>query len=205
MSRSHAPRKAAGKKRGGAARSAGRGFSARSFGIGTLFGAALALMLVYGPDLVPTFGAKASADAAASEPVTPGLTYQFMDLLPNEEVVTGVAPFNAPERASSPAAVVAPSAPAQGAGELARSDPNTNEYLLQAGSFSNRDEADAMRAELLLEGMSVVVSAVPSSSGGVWHRVMVGPFSTQAEMERNRTSLRSRDISALPVAYSPTP
>ena len=53
-----------------------------------------------------------------------------------------------------------------------------------------------MRAELLLKGMTAAVSA----AGVAWHRVMVGPFPNQAEMERTLTRLRSKDISALPIA-----
>ena len=177
----------------------GSGFSTRTFGAGTLFGAALTLALIYGPALVPAFVGKTQAQAPTVQPAQPKLTYEFMNLLPNEEVVTDVTPFVAPadapptDVAASTGRKRSPATPSERAG-------SAKEYLLQAASFRNRDEADAMRAELLLEGMTAAVSAVSSPAGVAWHRVMVGPFPNQAEMERTLTRLRSKDISALPIA-----
>ena len=192
---SPAKKRTTGSRRG----TGGSGFSTRTFGAGTLFGAALTLALIYGPALVPAFVGKTQAQAPTVQPTQPKLTYEFMNLLPNEEVVTDVTPFVAP--ADAPATDVAassgrkrsPAAASERAG-------SAKEYLLQAASFRNRDEADAMRAELLLEGMTAAVSAVSSPAGVAWHRVMVGPFPNQAEMERTLTRLRSKDISALPIA-----
>lgn len=208
MPKDYASRKASGKQRGGTARAlAGlRGFSARSFGGGALFGAALTLALIHGPGLIPAVGGGAQADVAGDPAKPPALTYEFMDLLPNEEVVTGVTPFaepdiNAPSVGAeeTPAAVAATDLAAPV--ELAADSPG-KEYLLQAASFRSRDEADTLRAELLLDGMTAAVSAV-SSTGGAWHRVVVGPFSTKVEMERTLTTLRSKDLAALPVAHTP--
>ena len=204
--RSKVGREPPAKKRttGGRQGTGGSGFSTRTFGAGTLFGGALTLALIYGPALVPAFVGKTQAQAPTVQPTQPKLTYEFMNLLPNEEVVTDVTPFVAP--ADTPATDVAassgrersPATPSvRTASERAGS---AKEYLLQAASFRNRDEADAMRAELLLDGMTAVVSAVSSPAGVAWHRVMVGPFPNQAEMERTLTRLRSKDISALPIA-----
>ena len=193
---------------GGRRGTGGSGFSTRTFGAGTLFGAALTLALIYGPAIVPAFVGKTQAQAPTAQPTQPKLTYEFMNLLPNEEVVTDVTPFVAPADAL-PTDVAASSGrkPPATPSERATSERavsgragSAKEYLLQAASFRNRDEADAMRAELLLEGMTAAVSAVSSPAGVAWHRVMVGPFPNQAEMERTLTRLRSKDISALPIA-----
>ena len=198
MPRDYASRKvrgkASGQKRASSTRRAagGSGFSGSTFGAGALFGGVLTVALIYGPTLVPDFVGKTQTNAPDGQPTQPKLTYEFMDLLPNEEVVTDATPFVAPIDASPN--VTAPP-------DSARSTtPNAKEYLLQAAAFRNRDEADAMRAELLLEGMEAAVSAVSSPAGGAWHRVMVGPFPNHAEMERTLTALRSKDISALPIA-----
>ena len=188
---------------GGRRGTGGSGFSTRTFGAGTLFGAALTLALIYGPALVPAFVGKTQAQTPTVQPTQPKLTYEFMNLLPNEEVVTDVTPFVAPADAL-PTDVAAssgrkpPATPSERA--VSERAGSAKEYLLQAASFRNRDEADAMRAELLLEGMTAAVSAVSSPAGVAWHRVMVGPFPNQAEMERTLTRLRSKDISALPIA-----
>lgn len=211
MRSSQKPRKATGRANGGKRagpkrQAASGGFSGRSFGIGTFFGAALALALIYGPDLLAIFAGKEQADAPPGQPTTPALTYEFMNLLPNEEVVTGVVPFAAAERRedvpetpeqAANAPTVAVAAPAAG---RAADIPDATEYLLQAASFRSRDEADALRAELLLDGMAAAVNAVTGPAGAEWHRVMVGPFAGRAEMERHLTRLRSKDIAALPVA-----
>ena len=216
MPRDYASRKApakahgkvSGKKRASSTRR-GAGFSAGTFGAGALFGGVLTLALIYAPALVPAFVGENQAEAPAGQPTQPKLTYEFMNLLPNEEVVTDVTPFVA--RVDVPASDAAPAAGARSAAvpnvgaadtpsTLVADTPSAKEYLLQAASFRSRDEADAMRAELLLEGMTAAVSAVSNPAGGAWHRVVVGPFPNQAAMERTLTRLRSKDISALPIA-----
>ena len=196
-----------GKKRGS---STGlHGFSAKSFAGGALFGVALTLALIYVPGLIPAVGGETPAAGGGDPAKPPALTYEFMHLLPNEEVVTGVTPFAEPD-VDPPAAeakdIPAAAAPAnlEAPTELAAASP-PKEYLLQAASFRSRDEADALRAELLLDGMTAAVSAVSSTGGVAWHRVMVGPFATKVEMERTLTTLRSKDIAALPVASVRTP
>ena len=198
MPKKQTPRKATRQRSSAARRSAGRrGFSVGTFGAGTLFGVVLTVALIYGPDLMPTVIGEAQANAPMSQPSQPALTYEFMNLLPNEEVVTDVTPFdvtNVQETDTSPTNSTVPAGTTRG---------SAREYLLQAASFRNRDEADTMRAELLLEGMKTVVNTVSNPSGGAWHRVMVGPFSSKRDMERTLTKLRSKDISALPVAHTP--
>lgn len=139
---------------------------------------------------VPALWAEDEADAAAAPPpagetaALPALVYEFIDRLPNDEVVTGVVPYQPP-------------APG---GETALP---SRTYLLQAASFRNRDDADAMRADLILEGMAVAISTVPRPAGGAWHRVLVGPFPGQREMRRALSRLREKDIPAMPILYAP--
>ena len=138
---------------------------------------------------VPALWAADEAEAAAAAPVAeaaalPTLTYEFMDRLPNDEVVTNVVPYQLPA-----------------AGGETPSPART--YLLQAASFRNRDDADAMRADLILEGMTVAISTVPRPAGGAWHRVLVGPFPGQREMRRALSRLREKDIPAMPILYAP--
>lgn len=138
---------------------------------------------------VPALWAADEVDAAAAAPVAeaaalPTLTYEFIDRLPNDEVVTNVVPYQPPPQGSE-----------------AASPPRT--YLLQAASFRNRDDADAMRADLILEGMTVAISTVPRPAGGAWHRVLVGPFPGQREMRRALSRLRQKDIPAMPILYAP--
>ena len=197
------PRKAAASKAGGkgasANRPSGRPAAMRWFGGGMVAGAAAVLALLYGPGLVGTYFVADSAATPPGEEVAakPALTYEFIHRLPSEEVVTNVTPYVPPPLASdepSPAAADDRSGDApDGAGE-------PQPYFLQAASFRHRDDADAMRARLLLEGMQVAVNAVARPGGGTWHRVLVGPFESKRDMQRVLSQLRTKDIPAMPVA-----
>lgn len=165
------------------ARLARRAFSPGSFVAGVICCAIAMLAIDWAParsDQRP--GGPASArEAAAHLPTDLPLTYEFIHRLPSDVVRTHVTPYE-------PAADGAP-------GNASES----HVYLLQAASFLRRDDAEAMRAELLLEGMDANVSKVPRKGGGAWHRVLVGPFPDRTEMARALTKLRERDIPALPL------
>lgn len=71
------------------------------------------------------------------------------------------------------------------------------EFLVQAGSFETPDDADRMRASLLLLGLSVSTRPVTLDSGATWHRVLVGPFDSETDTRRAITRLREQDIEPL--------
>ncbi len=70
-------------------------------------------------------------------------------------------------------------------------------YILQAGSFTTPEDADEMRAELLLMGLDVFVREV-EVNGSVRHRVIVGPFPDQAALNQVQDKLSRARISAIP-------
>ncbi len=157
------------------------GFSPISFGAGGVCGAVAVLAIVYGPPLMPPPTVAVPDAGPLTESTEPVVSYEFIHRLPNEQVVVDVAPYDRPP-----------------------GEPAPREYLLQAASFSNRDHADAMRAELILEGLDVAINSVPSNSGGIWHQVLVGPFANRVDMERTLTRLRARDIPALVLERTPS-
>lgn len=69
-------------------------------------------------------------------------------------------------------------------------------FLLQAGSFRNPEDADALRAELILQGMNVFIRQV-DNDGVAWHRVMVGPLDTEIELNRQRRALAEANIPSI--------
>ena len=78
------------------------------------------------------------------------------------------------------------------------------EYLLQAGSFRLRDDAERMRGWLMLysglpdvQGLSVTASAVELQEQGTWHRVLIGPFQDRAAVDEAMAHLRQRDVATL--------
>lgn len=71
-------------------------------------------------------------------------------------------------------------------------------WILQAGSFKNADDADERRAELLLMGLSVSTTSV-DMEGTTWHRVIVGPFSSDLDRNRAQDKLAQAEIQAIPM------
>jgi len=69
-------------------------------------------------------------------------------------------------------------------------------YLLQAGSFRSKDDADRLRGELILQGLEAFTKEVEQTSG-IWHRVMVGPFDSKLQLNRTRTKLAAADIETI--------
>lgn len=69
-------------------------------------------------------------------------------------------------------------------------------YLLQAGSFRQREDADRRRAELLLLGLEPRVEETDSDNGR-WFRVYLGPYDSHPEMTRARSLTAAQDIDTL--------
>ena len=69
-------------------------------------------------------------------------------------------------------------------------------YLLQAGSFRDQEDADRLRAKLILQGFEVVVRQVEQASG-TWHRVIAGPFESEREMIRARNRLAEANVETI--------
>jgi len=65
--------------------------------------------------------------------------------------------------------------------------------ILQVGSFHSSGEADSMKAELAFLGLQATVkSAVVDNQ--TWHRVQLGPFSSETKLSRAKNLLIQNDI-----------
>lgn len=71
-------------------------------------------------------------------------------------------------------------------------------WILQAGSFTDPNDADEMRASLILMGLDVTVSEV-KVSGTNWHRVIIGPFETQLDRNRAQDRLAQAQIESIAI------
>jgi len=96
--------------------------------------------------------------------------------------VEPTAPAEAPKATPSPA--VAP------AGET---------YVIQVGSFKTAKDADHMKAQLAMLGVSVRVQAVKLKNGEVWHRVVTAPLEGKKAMEQTRATLQKHGKEAVPM------
>ncbi|MEM9741619.1 MAG: SPOR domain-containing protein [Pseudomonadota bacterium] len=154
----------------------GHGFHAPSFSGGVLLGAALVLTMAYLPELT-TLGRKVAAERQRDEPKTQAtaaeqaLTFEFEEILAS----TAVTPES---------------------GAYASPDDALDLLYLQAASFRTQDEANRLRADLLLLDLPAQTAPVELSNGR-WIRVTVGPFASATDANRAMTALRQRDIAPI--------
>lgn len=85
--------------------------------------------------------------------------------------------------------------------EFPREDPEftvseSQNFLLQAGSFKKMEDADRQRAQLILLGMEPTISE-SNGDNGHWYRVRVGPFETKSKLQQARALLAEQNIDTL--------
>ena len=80
-------------------------------------------------------------------------------------------------------------------------------YFLQVAAFQNPSDADNMKAKLALAGIEAQLQTATLPDGKVWHRVRVGPFSSQEDLAKSRAALKENSIEAnlIKVALEPKP
>ena len=75
--------------------------------------------------------------------------------------------------------------------------PSGTRYLLQAGSFRQAADADALRANLALIGIEARIQIVELPGGETWHRVRIGPFNDLREVNQARARMAANQIDAI--------
>ena len=78
------------------------------------------------------------------------------------------------------------------------------EYILQVGSFPSADDADKLRAQLILLNLDAHIEKVEIRKGELWHRVVVGPFDTQTALSSARSQLVNNQYNALVLKRAKT-
>ena len=68
-------------------------------------------------------------------------------------------------------------------------------YILQVGSFRHPQEADRLRANLVLLGLEASVQTVAIDGEDAWHRVRIGPYRDLVLLNNARVRLRENGIS----------
>ncbi|MBF7729895.1 SPOR domain-containing protein [Pseudomonas sp. N040] len=136
--------------------------------------------------------------AKKSEPQKP--KYDFYTLLPESEVIVPPDALTAEKPASKPltpaeaAKLDAARAEALLNGQTPPAPPTvakapvTTEFFLQAGSFRKREDADKVRAQIIMLGQNVQVES-GTVREEVWHRVLVGPFANREQLAQAQKSL----------------
>lgn len=118
-------------------------------------------------------------DPQQSRQQDPVTRFEFYDLLRQDQMLPPAKRTESTQRGSAAA--------------------NRVVYLLQAGSFRNLEDAQRLRAKLLLLGLEVYISEYRGERGVLWHQVRVGPFTQAILAQRATTKLRENGIDPLPL------
>lgn len=159
----------------------------------------------------PARSSKPEPRPTPSEPAKP--KYDFYTLLPESEVILPQALEETPP--APPAPTQKPVTPEEAARiDTARAQaalngqvppppppvlaaaPVTTQFFLQAGSFRKRDDADGLRAQIILLGQNVRVETGKVREE-TWHRVLVGPFASREQLAGAQKSLAASGFSNL--------
>ncbi len=156
--------------------SSGGGHGFLSFGAGVICGLGLATAAWLGGWLPGGTDAGSGLPLGHDEPPIAepdegrrSRQYDFFTVLPEIEVVV-------PQREIE-----------QRARDQVEAEPR-GPYLLQVGSFRSADDAEALRAQVTLLGLSARVQTVTVDEA-TWHRVRVGPFDSAREADGARRRL----------------
>lgn len=104
--------------------------------------------------------------------------FDFYEMLPKSEVVVPDEPEGArPDATTAP--LVTPGI-----------------YVLQAGAYSTYAEADRVKAQLALLGISAQIQRI-AIEDQPYHRVRIGPIENLEELNRLRRRLRAANIDAM--------
>jgi len=72
-------------------------------------------------------------------------------------------------------------------------------YFVQLASFQRKDDANVMKAKLVLQGVDAQIREV-SSGNAMWYRVVIGPFDDRFKAEKVQVSIAEREhISGLVI------
>lgn len=72
------------------------------------------------------------------------------------------------------------------------------QYILQAGSFQKKDDAEKLKASLALLGYEANIQHV-TINRDAWHRVRIGPYTSTKDLYQTISLLHQHDINAMPM------
>ncbi|MBI3480206.1 MAG: SPOR domain-containing protein [Nitrosomonadales bacterium] len=71
--------------------------------------------------------------------------------------------------------------------------------ILQAGSFSNVNDAEKLKAKLALLGVEASIQTATIPDKGVWYRVRLGPYKTADALNHTRGFLKQNGVDSTPM------
>lgn len=142
------------------------------------------------------------------KPIQQPIDFDFFTVLPEiETVVPDNQPLPSPSSLSpSSPTSSAPSPDVQNvevdSSRETQAVSNDSIYMLQAGSYQNKTEADRLKAELALQGYLSQIQKVTIQGRGDFFRVRLGPYPAHSEMVEADNGLASIGIKALRLKIS---
>lgn len=127
---------------------------------------------------------KDEAKAKVVENKTPKPRFDFYKLLQESETIVPASETNTDDKPTQEQA--------------------GTEYILQVGSFPSAEDADKLRAQLILINLDAHIEKVEIRKGELWHRVVVGPYSTQSALTTARSQLVNNQYNALVLKRAKT-
>ncbi len=137
---------------------------------------------------------RAAPGQKPAEETPPRPRFDFYTILPEMEIP---APEPDPEARGVP-----PPRPARGAETVPAPAPTPalpsadGSYVLQLGSFRNREDADRLRARITMLGFEPHIQTV-NINGSDWYRVRIGPYHNSIRITELRHRLRSNGLDAM--------
>lgn len=129
-------------------------------------------------------GQKSSTSKAPNQSDNADIQFDFYEILKNAKVDVG---SSKPKSNTSTGT---------GTGNTVKDNDNT-EYLLQVASFKSMQDAEQLRAELILLNLPAMTEVANIRNGEKWHRVIVGPYISHSKLASARSKLISNKFEAL--------
>jgi cell division protein FtsN len=140
-----------------------------------------------------------SPGIAGSSAASSGSQFDFYKVLPEKEVVIPNAELSAMAKAEQQKAAAANNASASAPASAAASTASQGGgYVLQVGSYPDAGKAEAMKAQLALQGFTAHVQSI-TLDGKVWNRVQIGPFASATQLQSVQKQLSGAGIHAIPL------
>ncbi|MAA74903.1 MAG: SPOR domain-containing protein [Salinisphaeraceae bacterium] len=151
---------------------------------------------------MPALGAPDAAESPATPapPKEEEPRFAFYEMLPNYEVVIPEEEYTEPAR--SPSSPDTASKPAQQASQTTMPKvEQPGRYVIQAGSFSSRADAERRKAGLALLGLQADIERVELSGGKTVFRVRSGPLNDVATLNKMLRRLKDEGIDTLVMRH----
>ena len=163
--------------------------------------------------LSPRGNTPEAAKDVAAQPARveqPPPKFQFDKILSDSEVDVSKGPAPPPPapRPQPPAAKPTPAEAEQATAEPMPpppvepvAEPRSGTYLVQAGSFNRAADAERLKAQLALLGVSASIQTATLPNGKTTHRVRTGAYASKQDAEKVRALLKrhGKDGLTIPV------